>query len=276
MKIGELARRTAVSERSLRYYEEQGAGGGTHSRRSPDLCGLGRRSRHPHPGAAGRRAALSGDEGSAAVHARSRRGPAATATPWLTSRLRTHRSRLDSQMAELRRTREVLDDVIRSAEGPSCAWSCRRPPDRGPRGGAWSSRRIRILLATDVPECGAPERWDDARPRGHRVDADPSRACASSGACGSGGRLHRPGLGLLLRGDPHRRPRAVCGTDGVAARGRRRLVLTPSRFAVAGRCCPAVAPWRWSSATACCGSPPTTCSSTRPSTMSTPPPPPCS
>ena len=118
MKIGELARRTAVSERSLRYYEEQGlleaqrtqGGHRTYADWAVDrvihiqelfAAGL------PSPEIRDLLPCMRDHDG----------GPAATATPWLTAQLRTHRSRLDTRMAELQRTREVLDEVIRTAEG---------------------------------------------------------------------------------------------------------------------------------------------------------------
>lgn len=46
-------------------------------------------------------------------------GPSEAATPWLVADLRRQRARIDEQIAELMRTREILDDVIVVASGAS-------------------------------------------------------------------------------------------------------------------------------------------------------------
>jgi DNA-binding transcriptional MerR regulator len=116
VKIGELARRTAVSERSLRYYEEQGllvsertAGG----HRVYGEAAVARVIRIQELLAAGLGTALIGqvlpcmrdDDG----------GPAADASARLVEALAAERERIDRTMADLARSREVLDEVIDSA-----------------------------------------------------------------------------------------------------------------------------------------------------------------
>lgn len=118
MKIGELARRTTVSERSLRYYEDQGL-------LEPERTPGGHRIYAE--GAVDRVIHIQELYAAGLTSTQIREvlpcmrdhdgGPAATATPWLTAELRAHRTRLDREMAELQRTRDVLDEVIRTAEG---------------------------------------------------------------------------------------------------------------------------------------------------------------
>ncbi|MFC9750047.1 MerR family transcriptional regulator [Streptomyces niveus] len=120
MKIGELARRTAVSERSLRYYEEQGllvstrtpSGHRTYPERAVD-----RVIRIQELFAAG---LCSGKIAELLPCMRDEDGgPSEAATPWLVADLRRQRARIDEQIAELMRTREILDDVIVVASGGS-------------------------------------------------------------------------------------------------------------------------------------------------------------
>lgn len=116
MKIGTLARATGVSIRSLRYYEEQGllvstrtAGG---HRTYPEAA-VDRVIRIQELFAAGLNSAkvfevlpcMRDLDGS----------PNESATPKLTRQLRAERERIDRQILELERTREVLDDVIANA-----------------------------------------------------------------------------------------------------------------------------------------------------------------
>ncbi len=118
MRIGELAARTGVSERSLRYYETQGLlsaertpGGhreyadwavdrviriqvlyaaGLHSRKIAQLLPC-----------------MSDADGT----------PSETATPRLIAELATERDRIDRLITDLVRSRDTLDEVIDTATG---------------------------------------------------------------------------------------------------------------------------------------------------------------
>lgn len=116
MRIGELARRTGVSERSLRYYEQRGL---LASDRSP----TGQRE---YVDAAVDRvihiqelfAAGLGSESIAKLLPCMRDvdgGPAESATPRLVEDLVAERARLEKQIRELTSRRAVLDDVIAAA-----------------------------------------------------------------------------------------------------------------------------------------------------------------
>ncbi|MGY0018869.1 MerR family transcriptional regulator [Streptomyces sp. cg35] len=121
MRIGELAQRTAVSERSLRYYEQQGlltadrTPGGHRS--YPDSA-VARVVRIQELFAAGLCSAkiaqllpCTRDEDG---------GPSASATPWLLTELAQERARIDTTIADLLRARAVLDEVIDAAtDGPA-------------------------------------------------------------------------------------------------------------------------------------------------------------
>ncbi|WP_433565867.1 MerR family transcriptional regulator [Nocardia sp. CA-151230] len=116
MRIGELARRTGVSERSLRYYEEQGllvaarTPGG--QRDYPDLA-VDRVIHIQELFAAGLNSkkifeilpCMRDTDG----------GANERATPELVDELRAERDRIDRTVADLLRSREVLDDVISRA-----------------------------------------------------------------------------------------------------------------------------------------------------------------
>ncbi|MFJ4856088.1 MerR family transcriptional regulator [Streptomyces sp. NPDC088730] len=120
MRIGELASRTGVSERSLRYYEERGL---LASSRTPG----GHRDFSPyavdrviriqelyaaglHSSAIGRiLPCMRDDDG----------GPAANATPALVAELTTERDRIDRTVNDLLRSRDVLDQVISTAAAGS-------------------------------------------------------------------------------------------------------------------------------------------------------------
>ncbi|KAB7756290.1 MerR family transcriptional regulator [Mycolicibacterium mucogenicum] len=116
MRIGELARRTGVSERSLRYYEQRGL-------LASDRTPTGQRE---YVDAAVDRvihiqelfAAGLGSESIAKLLPCMRDadgGPAETATPRLVEDLVAERSRLEKQIRELTSRRAVLDDVIAAA-----------------------------------------------------------------------------------------------------------------------------------------------------------------
>ncbi|MGI5127251.1 MerR family transcriptional regulator [Pseudonocardia sp. CA-107938] len=118
MKIGELAARTGVSERSLRYYEEQGmlaserTNGG---QRRYSEAAVDRVIRIQELYAAGLSSAriarllpcMRDADG----------GPSEIADEKLVADLELERERIDRTMADLARSREVLDDVIETARG---------------------------------------------------------------------------------------------------------------------------------------------------------------
>ncbi|APU15642.1 MULTISPECIES: MerR family transcriptional regulator [Actinoalloteichus] len=119
MRIGELARRTAVSERSLRYYEKQGllaAERTTGGHRIYPADSVDRVIRIQELFAAGLCSAK-------IVHILpcirdADGGPAETATPFLVDQLTVERDRITRTIDELVRSREVLDEVIDTASGP--------------------------------------------------------------------------------------------------------------------------------------------------------------
>ncbi|QES44022.1 MULTISPECIES: MerR family transcriptional regulator [Streptomyces] len=116
MRIGELAKRTAVSERSLRYYEEQGL---LYADRTPG-------GHRDYPEAAVDRVVHIQELFAAGLCSAKivqllpcmrdkDGGPSASATPWLVDELTEERARIDRQVAELLRARDVLDEVITAA-----------------------------------------------------------------------------------------------------------------------------------------------------------------
>ncbi|PWK81199.1 DNA-binding transcriptional MerR regulator [Lentzea atacamensis] len=118
MKIGELARRTGVSERSLRYYEQQDlltstrtAGGQReYSERAVDR--VIRIQELFAAGLSSKKIALM------LPFLRDRDGrPCEIPIPALVADLRKERERIDRMIADLQNTRSVLDDVIEAAEG---------------------------------------------------------------------------------------------------------------------------------------------------------------
>lgn len=116
MRIGELAHLCGVSERSLRYYEEQGL-------LLPDRSPGGHRVYRE--GAVDRVVRIQ-ELLAAGLHSRKIAsllpcmrdgdgGPAPVATSRLLDELTGERERIDSAIRELRRSREVLDSVIDTA-----------------------------------------------------------------------------------------------------------------------------------------------------------------
>jgi DNA-binding transcriptional MerR regulator len=133
IRIGELAERTGVSVRSLRYYEDQGL-------LVPTRTSGGHRT-YP-PSAADRVIRIQELYAAGLNSAKIREilpcmrdadgGPSEQATPLLAATLAAERDRIDRQVRELQRTRDVLDDVIATATRPVVA-------PRGRRRGAGSS-----------------------------------------------------------------------------------------------------------------------------------------
>uniref|UniRef100_A0AAU2JM84 MerR family transcriptional regulator n=1 Tax=Streptomyces sp. NBC_00049 TaxID=2903617 RepID=A0AAU2JM84_9ACTN len=131
MRIGELAARTGVGERSLRYYETQGllvsdrtpGGHRDFSERAVD-----RVIRIQELYAAGLHSAkiakilpcMRDEDG----------GPSVRATPALVAELAAERERIDRMIDDLVRSRDVLDEVIEAAGGRLAA----DPADAAPAG----------------------------------------------------------------------------------------------------------------------------------------------
>ena len=117
MKIGELARRTGVSERSLRYYEQQGL-------LSAERTAGGQRD---YPEQAVDRVVRIQELFAAGLHSKKIArllpcmrdvdgGPSEVATPALVAELVAERARIDRMIRDLATSREVLDDVIDAAQ----------------------------------------------------------------------------------------------------------------------------------------------------------------
>ena len=118
MKIGELSRRTGVSVRSLRYYEQK-------NMLSSTRTAGGHRQ---YSEAAFDRVVLIQTLLAAGLHSDKIAsvlpcmrdhdgGPAGTATPWLVEQLEAERHRIDRSIQDLRYTRQILDEVIAAAAG---------------------------------------------------------------------------------------------------------------------------------------------------------------
>ncbi|MEV3989798.1 MerR family transcriptional regulator [Streptomyces sp. NPDC049837] len=116
MRIGELARRTGVSERSLRYYETQGlltADRTPGGQRTYGEWAVDRVIRIQALYAAGLHSkkiaqllpCMRDTDG----------GPSAIATARLVADLTTERSRLDRLITDLLRSRDILDEAIATA-----------------------------------------------------------------------------------------------------------------------------------------------------------------
>ncbi|NOP96900.1 MerR family transcriptional regulator [Mycolicibacterium fortuitum] len=118
MRIGELARRTGVSRRSLRYYEEQGL---LASDRTPG-------GQREYSEQAVDRVMRIQELYAAGLHSRTISsllpcmrdadgGPSSQATPRLLAQLSAERDRIEQAMRELATSREILDGVIEAASG---------------------------------------------------------------------------------------------------------------------------------------------------------------
>ncbi|MBF6190502.1 MULTISPECIES: MerR family transcriptional regulator [Nocardia] len=118
MRIGELAERTGVSVRSLRYYETKGLLSSQRSsggQREYAEAAVERVLRIQEMFAAGLHSDTIGEllpcindvDGT----------PNAMATPFLVEKLTEERARIDQAMRDLRRTGDVLDGIIRAAGG---------------------------------------------------------------------------------------------------------------------------------------------------------------
>lgn len=118
MRIGELARRTGVSERSLRYYEEQEL---LVSDRTPG-------GHRDYPERAVDRVIRIQELFAAGLTSKkiarllpcmrdADGGPSEIATPRLVTDLTAERDRIDRMIIELANSRDVLDEVIDAAHG---------------------------------------------------------------------------------------------------------------------------------------------------------------
>ncbi|MBB3080352.1 DNA-binding transcriptional MerR regulator [Streptomyces violarus] len=119
VRIGELARRTNVSERSLRYYEKQGM---LSAERTPG-------GHREYPEAAVDRVIRIQELFAAGLCSEkivqllpcmrdADGGPSVRATPSLVANLTAERARIDRMIADLVRSRDTLDEVIDAARLP--------------------------------------------------------------------------------------------------------------------------------------------------------------
>ncbi|WP_067841953.1 MerR family transcriptional regulator [Nocardia lijiangensis] len=118
MRIGELAERTGVSVRSLRYYEDKGMLAAARSsggqREYPEVA-VDRVHRIQEMFAAGLTSDTIADL-LPCIHDEDGT-PNAAATPFLVRKLTEERARIDRALRDLHSTCEVLDGVIRAAGG---------------------------------------------------------------------------------------------------------------------------------------------------------------
>nr|WP_228560116.1 MerR family transcriptional regulator [Catenulispora pinisilvae] len=122
VRIGDLAQRTGVSVRSLRYYEQQGLLASTRTaggQRDYPEAAVDRVIRIQEMFAAGVPSRVLA-ELLPCIHDADGT-PNATATPWLTETLTAERDRIDAAIKDLRRTRALLDEVIGTAQGAAAA-----------------------------------------------------------------------------------------------------------------------------------------------------------
>ncbi|MFI0483873.1 MerR family transcriptional regulator [Actinomadura sp. 9N215] len=116
MRIGELAQRTGVSTRSLRYYEQQGL---LTSERTPG-------GHRDYPESAVDRVIRIQELFAAGLHSSkiavllpcmrdADGGPSEIATPRLVTDLTAERDRIESMITDLVRSRDVLNEVIDTA-----------------------------------------------------------------------------------------------------------------------------------------------------------------
>lgn len=118
MRIGELARRTGVSERSLRYYEQRGlltARRTLGGHRDNADAAVDRVLRIQELYAAGLSSSKIGQLLPCMRDADG--GPSETADERLVTDLTAERDRIDRMIGDLRRSRAVLDEVIDTASG---------------------------------------------------------------------------------------------------------------------------------------------------------------
>ena len=120
MRIGELARRTGVSERSLRYYEQQGLLAaertpGGHREYGEDA--VDRVIRIQELYAAG----LCSEKMAQLLPCMrdSDGGPSRVASDRLVADLTVERERINRMIGDLLRSRDVLDEVITAASAPA-------------------------------------------------------------------------------------------------------------------------------------------------------------
>ncbi|GGS19968.1 MerR family transcriptional regulator [Streptomyces griseoviridis] len=119
MRIGELARRTGVSERSLRYYEQEGllwASRTPGGHREFTEAAVERVRRVQELYAAG----LCSSKIAELLPCMrdSDGGPSRTADARLVEELTAERARIDGMIEDLRRSRALLDAVIEAASAP--------------------------------------------------------------------------------------------------------------------------------------------------------------
>ncbi|MFE4415189.1 MerR family transcriptional regulator [Streptomyces sp. NPDC056821] len=119
MRIGQLARRTGVSERSLRYYEKEGLLSaertpGGHREYAEGAVNRVRRIQELYA------AGLCSSKIAKLLPCMrdSDGGPSETADAYLVSELTVERTRIDRMIEDLQRSRSLLDTVIDAASQP--------------------------------------------------------------------------------------------------------------------------------------------------------------